>query len=82
MNSDNSISNKLFQTTCNLALKVIDALEYIHSTGFVHNDIKAQNILLGHGKLKENEVYLVDFGLATSYQKHGIHLVSHSQHLK
>ena len=42
--------------------------------GYVHNDIKAQNLLLGHGKANENEVYLVDFGLATKYQRPGGHL--------
>ena len=29
-----------------IALKVLDALEYIHDQGYAHNDIKAQNLLL------------------------------------
>ena len=73
---------KIFQTgkkcfsdrvTYNLALKIIDVLEYIHSKGYVHNDIKAQNLLLGYGRTKENDVYLVDFGLVSKYQKDGVH---------
>ena len=30
-----------------IAVKVLDTLEYIHAQGYVHNDIKAQNLLLG-----------------------------------
>lgn len=62
------------QVTCNLAIKIIDVLEYIHSQGYAHNDIKAQNLLLGFGKGNEHEVYLVDFGLATKYLRGGEHL--------
>ncbi len=44
------VSGKRRFTDCvsyNLALKIIDVLEYIHSTGYCHNDIKLQNLLLG-----------------------------------
>lgn len=58
-----------------LALRMIEALEYIHHNGYVHADIKASNILLGFraGKQQADEVYLVDFGLATKYQIDGEH---------
>jgi len=57
-----------------IAVKVLDTLEYIHAQGYVHNDIKAQNLLLGHGRTRENDVYLVDFGLVSKYQRDGVHL--------
>ncbi len=41
--------------------------EYVHSRHYCHNDIKAQNILLGPGQ-DLNSVYLVDFGLAYKYK--------------
>ena len=53
----------------NLTIKVLDILEYIHSKGYLHNDIKAQNMLLGYGGSKENDVYLVDFGLVSKYHR-------------
>lgn len=61
------------QVTYNLAIKIIDVLEYIHSKGYAHNDIKAQNLLMGYGRTKENDVYLVDFGLVSKYHREGVH---------
>mgnify|MGYP002048367730 CR=1 FL=1 len=45
------------QAAFNIAIKVLYSLEYIHSKGYVHNDIKAQNLLLGHGRTKENDLF-------------------------
>ena len=43
----------------------IDVLEYIHSRTYVHADIKGGNLLLARDN--PNQVYLVDFGLASHY---------------
>ncbi|XP_011872507.1 PREDICTED: serine/threonine-protein kinase VRK1-like [Vollenhovia emeryi] len=46
-----------------LALQIIDILEYIHHKNYVHADVKGENLLLD---LKSyDQVYLVDFGLAS-----------------
>jgi len=55
-------------TVYTLALQVLDTLEYIHSKGYTHNDVKAANLLLGLGK-DSNNVYLVDFGLCVKYMR-------------
>ncbi|XP_067136447.1 serine/threonine-protein kinase VRK1-like isoform X1 [Centruroides vittatus] len=68
-------NNKLFpvKTVFSLGIKIIDILEYIHSFGYIHADVKASNLLLGYGKGNENRVYLVDFGLACKYTSDGKH---------
>lgn len=47
--------------------QVLHSLEYIHSKGYTHNDVKAAN-LLSHPS-NPNLLYLVDFGLAVKYMK-------------
>ncbi|KAJ9596118.1 hypothetical protein L9F63_012702, partial [Diploptera punctata] len=54
-------------TVMKIGLQVIDALEYIHSKTYVHGDIKGSNLLLGLQKGTENQVFLVDFGLASHF---------------
>ncbi|XP_017879876.1 serine/threonine-protein kinase VRK1-like [Ceratina calcarata] len=54
-------------TVYKVALQIIHVLEYIHHKTYVHADIKGANLLLD---LKsQNQVYLVDFGLASHYTK-------------
>ncbi len=39
----------------------------MHKTGFLHRDIKPQNILLGREEPHAQKIFLVDFGLANQY---------------
>lgn len=56
-------------TVLKVGLQIIDVLQYIHSKTYVHADIKGGNLLLGLQKGTENQVYLVDFGLASHYSQ-------------
>ena len=40
-------------------------LSELHSIGYVHNDLKTENIIIG----KDQKIYLVDFGNATKYDE-------------
>lgn len=56
-----------------LAQQIITTLEFVHSRGYLHRDIKPQNFCMGLGD--SEVVYLLDFGLATKFmdEKLGIH---------
>ena len=43
-----------------LALRILDALEYIHSRGVVHRDLKPENVMVD----TNDNIKLIDFGIA------------------
>jgi len=46
-------------------VQIIDALEYCHSRGVYHRDLKPDNILVS-SQSEDMDVYIADFGLATT----------------
>ncbi|KAG1678629.1 hypothetical protein FOA52_012636 [Chlamydomonas sp. UWO 241] len=53
--------------TATIMRDVLRALDYVHRQGSIHRDVKAGNILVN----KDGQVYLGDFGVATSMERNG-----------
>jgi serine/threonine protein kinase len=51
----------------------ISRIEYVHSCHLVHSDIKPANLLIGVGK-HDNQIYMIDFGVARRYRDPKTHL--------
>jgi eukaryotic-like serine/threonine-protein kinase len=57
--------------TLSIIIQVLDALAYAHEQGYIHRDIKDQNILVS-GKWPNASAKLTDFGLAKSFTQSGM----------
>ncbi|EES05449.1 hypothetical protein BDA96_04G233000 [Sorghum bicolor] len=55
------------KTVLMLADQMIARVEYMHTRGFLHRDIKPDNFLMGLG-CKASQVYVIDYGLAKKYR--------------
>ena len=69
-------NNKSFsyKTIFQIGYQMIDRIQYVHSKGYIHRDIKPGNFVIGRGD-KSKIIYLIDFGLSKRYidpetQKH------------
>ncbi|XP_010526388.1 PREDICTED: casein kinase 1-like protein 5 [Tarenaya hassleriana] len=60
------------KTVLMLADHMINRIEFIHSKSYLHRDIKPDNFLMGSGR-RENQVYIIDFGLARKYRDSSTH---------
>ena len=66
--------NFSYKTIFQIGYQMIQRIEYIHSKGYIHRDIKPGNFVIGKGD-KSKIIYIIDFGLSKRYidknnQKH------------
>lgn len=61
--SDRKFDDRL---TAALGLKILGCVEYLHSRGFIHGDVRPEHVAFNLQDL--NQVHLIDFGLAQKYR--------------
>jgi eukaryotic-like serine/threonine-protein kinase len=60
-----------YQETVRIIGQVLDALSYAHTQGYIHRDIKDQNIMV-QGAWPNTTAKLTDFGLSKSFSQSGM----------
>ncbi|TKR77865.1 hypothetical protein L596_018765 [Steinernema carpocapsae] len=51
-----------------IAIQCLEALEDLHSVGYIHRDVSPANFTIGRSELKEErKIYMLDFGFARKY---------------
>ena len=54
------------KTVSQIAYQMVQRIEYVHSRGYIHRDIKPGNFLIGKN-LESKKIYIIDFGLSKKY---------------
>lgn len=49
-----------------IGVQLIDRIKYFHQRGFIHRDIKPDNLLMGLGN-KSKTMFIIDMGLSKKY---------------
>ena len=62
LGEDLSLTDIDASTCIRVGLQVLNSIESLHELGYIHGDVKPNNILLKNGKAS-----LIDFGLSTKY---------------
>ncbi|CAF1640775.1 unnamed protein product [Adineta ricciae] len=58
-------------TTLRISLRILEAIESVHSIVLLHRDIKPSNFAIG--KANSRQIYILDFSLARKYTDYGQH---------
>jgi serine/threonine protein kinase len=57
-------------TAMSAGIQMLEALEDLHSAGYLHRDVKPHNYTVEKGE--GHRIYLVDFGISRAYANEGV----------
>lgn len=63
-------------TVAQLAVQLLSTFENLHSTGYIHRDVKGDNMAISLNS-DDPKIYLIDFETATRFHNSGLHIHYH-----
>jgi len=61
------------KTVLMIGIQVLNRIEALHNSGYLHRDIKPDNFLIGTSD-KKSRIYMIDLGLSKRYMKDNNHI--------
>ncbi|KAL7415689.1 kinase-like domain-containing protein [Mrakia frigida] len=62
------------ETLLGIAVQLVERVEFIHSRGYLHRDLKPDNVVIGLAARDVGKLFIVDFGFAEAFKNGGVHI--------
>ena len=78
---EQKVTHFTLKCVVSIGISLVNLLEKLHEKGYIHNDLKPDNVMIGDPEDPESfyQIHLIDFGLSTKFlNEDGSHVKQHN----